>query len=154
MAIDVLEFSSTKYEIQSTKGRGRGVFALKQFRPGELVMEISGQVISDPEYTSLYCMDLGRGRVLEPGIPGALINHSCDPNCQLIEVNKYKVGIEALVNIQPGRELTYDYGWPAEVGAQKCYCGAYNCRGYIVAADELSSLRRKLKKKSRKRKPR
>ncbi|MEC9093655.1 MAG: SET domain-containing protein-lysine N-methyltransferase [Planctomycetota bacterium] len=151
--IDVLEFSSTDLEIRSNEnGTGRGVFAKRRFVPGELVLKIDGQVIDDPAYDSLYCMDLGNGRVLEPGIPGGIVNHSCDPNCQLFELGKFQLGLEALVNIQPGRELTYNYGWPADAGPQKCHCGSLRCRKYIVDPDELPKLLKLIKKKKKKKK--
>lgn len=149
--IDMLEYESKDLEILSlANGAGRGVFAKRRFVPGELIMEIDGQVIDEEGYTSLYCMDLGKGRVLEPGIPGGIVNHSCDPNCQLIQLGKYQLGLEALVNIQPGRELTYNYGWPAEVGAQKCYCGSIRCRKYIIDPDELPKLMKLINKKKKK----
>ena len=32
-----------------------------------------------------------------------------------------------------GQELTYDYGWPAEIAiANRCRCGSVKCRRYIV----------------------
>lgn len=151
--IDMLEYESKDVEIRKlANGAGRGVFAKRRFVPGELIMEIDGQVIDEEGYTSLYCMDLGKGRVLEPGAPGGIVNHSCDPNCQLIQLGKYQLGLEALVNIEPGRELTYNYGWPAEVGAQKCYCGSLRCRKYIIDPDELPKLLRMIKKQKSKKK--
>ena len=149
--VDLLEFTSKHFEVKELpNGKGRGVYAKKRFLPGQLVMEIEGQVIEEAGYTSLYCMDLGKNRVLEPGVPGGLVNHSCDPNCQLVQLGKHKLGLEALVNIQPGRELTYNYGWPAEVGAQKCYCGSPKCRKYIIDPDELPRLQKLLKKSKKK----
>ena len=151
--IDMLDFESKFFEVrQLTSGSGRGVFAKKRFLPGQLVMEIDGQVIDEEGYTSLYCMDLGKGRVLEPGIPGGLVNHSCDPNCQLIQLGKFQLGLEAIVNIQPDRELTYNYGWPAEVGAQRCYCGSPRCRKYIIDPSELPRLKKMLKKRKKSKK--
>lgn len=151
--VDMLEFEHKQLEIkQLSNGAGRGVFAKCRFVPGQLVMEIDGQVIDEEGYTSLYCMDLGKGRVLEPGIPGGIVNHSCDPNCQLIQLGKYQLGLEAIVNIEPGRELTYNYGWPAEVGVQRCYCGSPRCRKYIIDPEELPRLLKQIKKAKKKKK--
>lgn len=151
--VDMLEFESKHLEIKNlSNGAGRGVFAKRRFVPGELVLEIDGQVIDEPGYTSLYCMDLGKGRVLEPGVPGGLVNHSCDPNCQLVQLGKFQLGLEALVNVEPGRELTYNYGWPAEVGVQKCFCGSVRCRKYIIDPDELPRLLKQIKKSKKKKK--
>ena len=151
--VDLLEFKSKYFEvIELGLGAGRGVAAKKRFLPGQLVMKIDGQVIREEGYTSLYCMELSKGRVLEPAVPGCLVNHSCDPNCQLVQLGKFHLGLEALVNIQPGRELTYNYGWPAEVGAQKCNCKSPKCRKFIIDPDELPRLQKLLKKQGKKRK--
>ena len=151
--IDMLEFESKDFEIKPVEnGTGRGVFSKRGYIPGELVMKINGQVIDDAGYDSPYCMDLGKGRVLEPGVPGGIVNHSCDPNCQLLQLGKFQLGLEALVNIQPGRELTYNYGWPADAGVQKCHCGSVRCRKYIVDPDELAKLLKQIKKKKKKKK--
>ncbi|MDA7950327.1 MAG: SET domain-containing protein-lysine N-methyltransferase [Pirellulaceae bacterium] len=148
---DILSYEDERFEIRTLKsGAGRGVFALVQFKPGQLVMEIHGQLIDEEGYSSLYCMDLGEGRVLEPGVPGALVNHSCDPNCQLVDLGNETLGLEALVNIEPGRELTYNYGWTADVKPQACYCGSPRCLGYIIAPKELPKLLKKIKKKKKK----
>ncbi len=47
--------------------------------------------------------------------------------------------IEALGQIPPGEQLTIDYAWPAD-SAIPCGCGSSNCRGWIVAEEELDQL--------------
>jgi hypothetical protein len=45
-----------------------------------------------------------------------------------------RIGIFALVDIEKGAELTYDYnfhGFWQEGREQKCLCGAENCCGYL-----------------------
>ena len=54
--------------------------------------------------------------------------------------------VEALANIPKGTELTIDYQWSA-YGAIKCLCGSEQCRGWVVALEELPKL---LKSKNRK----
>jgi SET domain-containing protein len=136
-------------------GKGRGVFALRRFTIGEMVLEITGQVIVDANYDSRYCMELGLDTVLEPHAPGGLINHSCDPNCELTHYSDTTLALYALVNIEPGRELTFDYQWPAEVGAVRCRCKSPKCRAYIVEAGaELRKLRRLLKRRAPRKKAR
>lgn len=138
-------------EVRMVPGKGRALFALAQFTPGEIVLHIHGQVIDDRNYGSLYCMDLGGNRVLEPDMPGGLANHSCNPNCELIQIDENTMGLQAIVNIEPDREITYDYGWPAYLGdgfaPVRCHCGAPQCRKWIVAADELKSLLSTIKRK-------
>ena len=48
------------------------------------------------------------------GNAARLINHSCEPNCVLHSIhveNQFpRIGIFALTDIDPGDELTYNYG--------------------------------------------
>ena len=67
------------------------------------------------------------------------INHSCDPNCEADE-DDGRVFIKALRNIEPGEELSYDYGliidepYTAKLKAEyPCWCGAKDCRGTLLA---------------------
>jgi hypothetical protein len=125
---------------------GDGLFAARRFRAGQTIAAVAGEVIDDPEYGSDYCIDLGRGRVLEPSPPFAYLNHGCEPNCQLVTVARRgkrlappEVLLDALRTIEPGEQLTIDYAWPA-AAAIRCLCGAACCRGWIVDADELPLL--------------
>ncbi len=64
-------------------------------------------------------------------------NHSCEPNCQLIELKvkrEYRVYLRALCDIYAGEELTYDYNaqrLAAHYPNIACACGARECRGFI-----------------------
>ena len=74
------------------------------------------------------------------------INHSCAPNCEaVLEENskgkgrKDKVFIEAIRDIEPGEELTYNYGIvldePHTAKLKKiwgCKCGAGKCTGTML----------------------
>ena len=120
---------------------GRGVFATRPFRKGELVGVIQGDIIDDEDYSSDYCMDLGGTLSLEPRGPFRYLNHSCEPNAQLFIVPPERPDedpvliLEATRTIRPGQELTIDYAWPAEY-AVPCQCQSISCRGWIVARDE------------------
>lgn len=129
---------------------GNGVFARRGFAAGDVIGEIEGVVIDDPDYSSRYAMDLGGSLTLEPAAPFRFLNHSCDPNCELFqwydedgdgseeddEDWSRRMWISAIRDIQPGEEMTIDYGWPADV-AIPCLCNAPNCRGWIVDPAEL-----------------
>ncbi|HEX6007521.1 MAG TPA: SET domain-containing protein-lysine N-methyltransferase, partial [Burkholderiales bacterium] len=72
------------------------------------------------------------------GSSARYINHSCRPNCEAIDEDG-RIFIEALRNIRPGEELTYDYNLvleerhtPALKRAHPCYCGAPRCRGTLL----------------------
>lgn len=137
-----------KYEKQGVRvspaAHGLGVFSLRVFHGEQLIGRIDGEVHVDPNYESEYCMEFGKHLALEPAPPFRYLNHSCHPNCALVEVQAGKprltlgdteLWLEALTEIEPGEQMTIDYGWPAS-GAIPCDCGAADCRGWIVAAEE------------------
>jgi len=122
---------------------GLGVYALRSFHDEELIGPIDGAPMG-PGYDSAYCMEVA-GEVMEPVAPFRFLNHSCDPNCALIEMevdyddgktDVVRMWIEVLTEIEPGEEMTIDYNWPAEA-AIPCNCGSPVCRGWIVAEEEL-----------------
>jgi len=127
---------------------GLGLFATRRFAPEEPIGAVRGRVVDDPEYGSDYCMEFGDGLALDPAAPFRYLNHSCRPNCALYIYDAEddrgqpaapELWVEALVPIEPGEQLTIDYGWPAEA-AIPCACGSPNCRGWIVAEDEAHRL--------------
>jgi hypothetical protein len=58
---------------------GRGVFARRRFGAGETIAEVQGEVISDPDCGSDYCIGLGGNEVLDPASPYRYLNHHCQP---------------------------------------------------------------------------
>jgi SET domain-containing protein len=86
--------------------------------------------------------------VLEPEAPFCYLNHSCRPNCELTgrttwddeaAAIRHQTWLMALAEIAPGDELTIDYAWPA-TSAIPCLCGNSDCRGWIVASDQLDKV--------------
>jgi hypothetical protein len=134
---------------------GRGVFAASAYGPQVLVGEVTGKIFDGHENTSVYSVDLGGDAVLEPDAPFRFLNHSCDPNCELLlsryrYVNKHRYSrlwLQTLRVIAPQEELTIDYGWPAWA-AIPCSCGSRQCRGWIVSIDDLPKMLGKRKTKS------
>ena len=127
---------------------GKGVFARKWIPKGTDIGQVLGKIIDDPDYASAYCIDLGESLSLEPRTPFRYLNHRCEPNCALHTFEALyadgtkapsDVHIEATMDIPLGAELTIDYQWSAD-GAIKCLCGSNQCRGWVVAAEELSKL--------------
>jgi len=124
---------------------GLGVFAGRRFKPLDMIGRIHGKRIDDPEHESDYFIELDQRHGLEPSAPFRYLNHSCQPNAALIKVEpeheddapgETEIWVEALAQIEPGEELTIDYGWLADA-AIPCRCGSPNCRGWIVAEGEL-----------------
>ena len=127
---------------------GRGVFARQDIPAGTDLGGVKGKIIDDPDYASTNCIDLGDSMSLEPQAPFRYLNHSCTPNCHLQTFAVVyddgtpapaEVMVEALTAIPQGAELTIDYQWSA-CGAIKCLCGSIDCRGWVVAAEELAEL--------------
>ncbi len=134
-------------EVQQGKC-GAGVHAVRQFLPGELIIEIRGQLLPKKTYDgSTFVMDLDEKWFLEPTIPAAFLNHSCNPNAELLQITRYTMGLIALCNIQPRSEITFDYQWPALDWIPECQCGAPTCRGWVVGADEVKEMRRLAKRR-------
>ena len=90
-------------------------------------------------------MELGDHSALEPAAPFRFLNHSCHPNCALLELDceNRAEGAELWLLVEsaiaPGEQMTIDYGWPAE-SATPCSCGCPDCRHWIVAAEELDQV--------------
>ena len=144
---------SLPFEIRKSDIQGQGAFATRRIRKGTRIVEYVGEVItveeSDKRYddadmkrhhTFLFALD--NGYVIDGAVNGnesAYINHSCDPNCEAVDV-KGRIFIEAIRTIQPGEELAYDYAYEREGFEDEkwerlyvCHCGAPNCRGTILA---------------------
>ena len=104
--------------------------------------------------------------VIDAGVDGneaRFINHSCDPNCETV-IERSRVFIEAIRDIQPGEELGYDYQltWestddPTELANYACRCGAKRCRGTMLdkhptdLKPKLEALERKQARERKKR---
>ena len=139
LELDTIKLGDTPY--------GMGVFASKKIKGGMPVGKIEGEFHPDKKYDSEYCMSFNDG-ALEPEEPYRFVNHSCEPNCELVELvvadqNSGKVfhelWIYSLKTIEEGQQLTLDYAWPY-TDAIECQCGSPNCRGWIVAADEVEKV--------------
>jgi hypothetical protein len=137
------------------------VFARKAIPKGTEIGLVRGRVIDDPDYVSPYCIDLGGSLSLEPHAPFRFLNHRCEPNCTLQTMAVTyadgsdappEVHLTATADIPEGAELTIDYQWSAD-GAIKCLCGSSQCRGWVVALEELPKLLKPAKAKRSSRAP-
>lgn len=125
---------------------GRGVYATTSFRRYELIGEVTGRLVSWEKADPRYCVDYDAWGYLAPNPPYRFLNHSCEPNCTLVQWEDEtrldgspRLWVEARRAIRPGDELTIDYAWPAEDEPLLCRCGARNCRGFIVDKKQLKT---------------
>jgi SET domain-containing protein len=93
---------------------GRGVFATRRFAEGDVVETSPTVRIADAEVTGrlrdyVFASIEDGDSVLALGY-GMLYNHSADPNVEYIQDEPTTIVFLALRAIQPGEELTIDYG--------------------------------------------
>jgi SET domain-containing protein len=143
----------TRLEVRESPIQGRGVFAAQPIAAGTRIIEYTGEVISESEADQRYddesmarhhtfLMALDDGRCIDAAVGGndaRLINHSCEPNCETVEVDG-RVWIEAIRPIAAGEELSYDYKYDRSEDDDetfyRCRCGAPSCRGTILVPRE------------------
>jgi SET domain-containing protein len=96
-------------------GLGLGLYAREPFKTGEFVMEYTGNRIPTKEADILetrYLFEIDKDWTID-GSPRSntarYMNHACYPNCETDIVNG-KILITAVRDIEPGEELTFDYG--------------------------------------------
>ena len=133
-----------KVRVGKSRIGGWGVFARQALGREEVIGEVVGTVINDPEYSSPTCVDLGHSLSLEAKSPFRYLNHACDPNCELFQWDEPHdpppLWLQTVRSIDAGEELTIDYAWRADA-AIRCLCGSPVCRGWIVDTRELRFLR-------------
>jgi hypothetical protein len=77
------------------------------------------------------------------------INHSCDPNAELVEANlggERRMMFRAIKDIPLHTEITFDYDWKANTPSERkiqCRCKTANCRGYLQKATTQVPKKRK-----------
>jgi uncharacterized protein len=138
-------------EIKEVKGKGKGIFALRDFKEGETILYITGDVIETenpsefPEEITEHWAPLGKKgnkyRFIKPESPWMYMNHSCDSNAGIINDRK----LIASKEIKNGEEVTTDYSaLDIESLTQgktqlmmECKCGSKNCRKVITTFNRL-----------------
>jgi len=134
-------FSLSPVEFRNSPIAGRGVFAKRAFRPGDVVVAYAPRQrkvgATDPEAvaaaeTKLTLLSGDRVIIPDTTAPGGwLCNHSCEPNAALYASGEGR--IQCSRPIAPGQEVTIFYGWVShgEPERDPCLCGSPRCRGFI-----------------------
>lgn len=125
-------------------GKGRGVFAARTFAAGDLVLEFQGKVRNVETFKDLtHALQISPRRFLSAsGGIDDYVNHSCDPNCGIRDVEG-RIQLFALATIEAGDEITFDYATTQSGGffVFDCQCDAVNCRGQVGDFDEMPTAR-------------
>lgn len=151
-----MDYAKTKHKKVTDKGVG--LFADEDIRPGILIGEYQGEVLSQEEFRNrkhdyrgerhFYFMTLTRNLVIDASRKSQItrfVNHSCDPNCVTEKWNaggEPRVAIVSLRDIPKGEEITFDYGaHSVGLDSAPCLCGSSKCRGKLAAAKKAAQVK-------------
>jgi SET domain-containing protein len=136
------KFSLAPVEFREHSSAGRGVFAKRRFRPGDVIVPYAPKQrridVEDPEAAlaaeSKLTLLSENWTVIIPdtSVPGGwLCNHSCTPNAAIFSDREGR--IQCTRPIAPGEEVTIFYGWVTQNEPERdpCLCGSPRCRGFI-----------------------
>ena len=133
------------YKNKKSNIHRNGLSAATNIKKNQRIIQYKGKKVSlhkvetDSKYDNdkeIYLFNLNKWYDLDGDFKfnvARLINHSCNPNCEVLEDNK-QLWIFAIKDIKKNEELTYDYGFSFDKDYKNyvCKCGAHNCVGYIV----------------------
>lgn len=146
----------------------RGVFAKKRIPEETMVVQYAGERVTKAESdrrgwelleksketgeAGVYLFELNSRYDIDGNVPwnvARLINHSCDPNCE-VQIVGGEIWVIALREIPRGEEILFNYGFDLEnFEDHPCRCGSERCVGYICGEDYWPALRRKLRKREK-----
>lgn len=144
MANIKLSWFSSVLKLLDTKKYGKGVFANKNIKKGELITAFGGYVISYNDFKRLpravqeipYQISdkflFGPTKTSEFS-PADYYNHSCDPNSGF----NGQLFLVAIKDIKKGEQVTFDYAMcmTSSILNLKCLCGSKKCRTIIKGTD-------------------
>lgn len=136
-------------EVQELEGRGKGLIAKRDFKKGEIVFRVHGDVI---HYSTDYSIPLNETDYIEPRLSGSVaqfMNHSCNANLYPSKDGRSYI---AMRDIQAGEEVATNYGFLGHAfGEEKtidgensiyldltCHCNSEQCKGKIRGYDEFT----------------
>jgi hypothetical protein len=137
-------YRSPSTAVRRSHIHGRGLFAVRPVRAGEIVAIKGGHVLDaralarvKPRIADAYIQIddgfyLGARTRSEVSRNKIWLNHSCDPNVGI----RGQATFVAMRAVNAGEELTYD--WAMEENARdrtRCACGSARCRGVLTGRD-------------------
>ena len=114
---------------------GLGLFATKPIRKGSKIIRYFGPLLDSrkkkDDIENKYLFELNGRWTIDGSVRENIaryINHACKPNAESdVRPRKRKVFIRAIKNIEPGEEISYDYGtdyFKAYLKPIGCKCAA------------------------------
>ena len=124
---------NSKVVIKESRISGLGVFAVRDFKKGEIVLrwdvsqQLSKEEASQASESEKNYIAFFDGKYILQKAPERHVNHSCEPNTFVKDFCDI-----ALRDIKKGEEITSDYSTvPVPSMNIKCNCGSEKCRGII-----------------------
>ncbi len=132
---------------------GYGCVARRDIGTDEVIAEVEGILYRwEDVKDDTYCLWVDDDYYFDMVDQTRWINHSCEPNAEVFAELDGAGGawarIVAIRPIKAGEEITYHYGFSANV-AEPCACGTPSCCGWIVDPDELPVLMERLARDQR-----
>lgn len=121
--------------VKKSKINKKGVFANRNFKKGEVVLEWHPKMLKKSEVRKMptdkrhYVYKSGDEYFLMRS-PEKYVNHSCDANTEARNGRDV-----ATRDIKKGEEITSDYTKQGSSTSFICMCGSQKCRGFIKRFD-------------------
>lgn len=133
--------SKDYWQVQTTKNKGKGVFAKKVISKGTVIGDYIGMVVHtkdvdlNQEKENMYLMYYSDQASIYPDLdkPGIhLLNHSCSPNAWIYTLKGHTL-VFAVKDIGSNEEITIDYLLAPKSKfcnpcPHNCKCGSKKCR--------------------------
>lgn len=126
-----------KFKVKRSRIQGRGLFAVSPLPARRKLGELGGETISEREarrrargVESISIVEFGDGTALDATrseSPFRYVNHSCEPNA-FMRLYRGRVEFYSLRRVEPGEEVTCDYGETHHDGKLACRCRSARCR--------------------------
>lgn len=125
------------YELRTAGDKGEGIYALKSFKRGDIVMV--GRITQTLEKNDHWAFQTGRNTFVRQAGLLYKVNHSCSPNLGFRDNETNAHDFVAFKDIAPGDELVADYamGCYTTEFVPQCMCGNESCRKRITGWEEL-----------------
>jgi SET domain-containing protein len=116
-------------EVKKSQIHGKGVFALQEIHADKFFYSVPMDDLHKTPAPSLARISKN-AFVNDPKVLN-FVNHSCDPNCELV-INQKGVFLRSIKLITKGGEITLDYTLIEEQNELvQCDCKSQNCRHFF-----------------------